>query len=550
MTKTRVVIIGGGFAGAFTAKYLRRYASPDWEIELINSTNYFVFQPLLPEVASGTISAPDAVTPLRHMLPGVKVRMADVVGVDRETQTVHFLQGSKRIPLSAGYDHLVMAIGQKTNLTHTPGFEEHSLRMRDLADAHELRNHVIQCLEHADVTEDAELKRRLLTFVVAGGGFSGVETIGELVEMIHRTLKSYPNVQADQIRAVLVQRGQRILPELVPRLGEYARRKLDARGVHILVGASIQSATATAVYLDDGSKIETQTLVTTVGNGPRPLVETLALKLQRGKVPVDEYLRVAGSTREWCLGDAALIPLSNDESEEPEYAPPTAQFAVQEARCVARNIIATQTDKSLTAFAYRPRGSLASIGNYKAVAEVFGIRMSGLFAWLLWRGFYIGMLPGFSTRLRVALNWLFDYFLPRSIVQIENSGQPATQYRRYARGDVVYGPGQIVDGFYTIVSGHLESRIPGPVSGEDFVRILGHGEHWGERSLSGRFETQGTLTAVEDTRVLILKQQDFRNLRAAFPPLDEYFKGISDKIYAPALRRAATPSVETQNPSD
>ena len=548
MKQTRIVIIGGGFGGAFTAKYLRRYAPRDWDIELINSTNYFVFQPLLPEVASGTISAPDAVTPLRHMLSGVKVRMADVVGVDRDDQEVKFLQGSKRIPLSMKYDHLVIAIGQQTNLARTPGFAEHSLGMRDLADAHTLRNHVIQCLEHADVTEDTDLKRRLLTFVVAGGGFSGVETTGELLEMIHRTLKSYPNVQSDDIRAVLVQRGERILPELIPRLGEYARQKLSGRGVEILVGKSITSATSTAVDLDDGSRIETQTLVTTVGNGPRPIANSLGIELQRGKIPVDEYLRVAESTRVWCLGDAALIPLARPDGGEQQYAPPTAQFAVREALCVARNIIAAQKQESLTTFAYRPRGTLASIGNYKAVAEVYGLRLSGLFAWLLWRGFYIGMLPGFSTRLRVALNWLFDYFLPRSIVQIANADSTATQYRRYAQGDIVFCPGQIVDGFYTVVSGCLESRIPNGDAGEDFERLFHKGDHWGERSLSGEFRTQGTLTAVEETRVLILRREDFQNLRAAFPPLNDYFDRISEKIYAPALRHESASTAANRNP--
>jgi NADH dehydrogenase len=546
----RVVIIGGGFGGAFTAKYLRRYAPHEWEIELINSTNYFVFQPLLPEVAAGTISAPDAVTPLRYMLPGVKLRMADVIGVNREKREIRLLQGSKRVPQSVNYDHLVVAVGQQTNLARTPGFQEHSLCMRNLADAHELRNHVIQCLEHADITADAELKRRLLTFVVAGGGFSGVETMGELVEMIHRTLKFYPNLQSQEIRAVLVQRGQRILPELPPRLGEYAQRKLSARGIHILLGASVRSATATAVSLDDGSCIETQTLVTTVGNGPRPIAETLGTDLSRGKIPVDEFLRVSGATRIWCLGDAALIPLGSGPVGEPEYAPPTAQFAVREARCVAKNIIAAETQNPLLPFVYRPSGSLASIGNYKAVAEILGIRLSGLLAWLLWRGLYIGMLPGFSTRLRVALNWLFDYFLPRSIVQIANSKRPATYYRCYARGDVLYRPGQLVDGFYTIISGCLESRIPDAAAGEDFVRLLGPGDHWGERSLTGRTETQGTLTAVEDTRVLILEQTDFRNLRDAFPALNDYFQRISDRTYAPSLRDAANSDEDYETSGD
>jgi NADH:ubiquinone reductase (H+-translocating) len=541
MNKRRVVIVGGGFGGAFTAKYLRRYAPRDWEIELINSTNYFVFQPLLPEVASGTISAPDAVTPLRLMLPGVKVRMAEVVGVNREAQEVNYLQGSKRIPLRVRYDDLVLAVGQQTSLSNTPGFQEHSLCMRNLADAHQLRNHVIQCLEHADVTDDQALKRRLLTFVVAGGGFSGVETAGEMVEMIHRTLKFYPSLGPKDIRILLVQRGDRILPELSARLGEYARKKLGQRGIEIRLDTSIQSATATAAYLDDGTIVETQTLVTTVGNGPRPITESLGIELQHGKIPVDEYLRVAGSDHIWSLGDAALVPMRNPNGSQTGFAPPTAQIAVQEARCLAGNIVAARKHKSLAMFCFRPKGSLASIGNYRAVAEVFGFRLSGLFAWLLWRGLYIGMLPGFSTRLRVALNWLFDYFLPRSIVQIANSERPATYYRRYAAGDVLFRPGQLVDGFYTIVSGYLESRIPGRVAGEDFVRLLGPGDHWGERSLTGNFETRGILTAVEETRVLILKQSDFRNLRTAFPAMDEYFQRIGEKIYAPSLRvRAAT----------
>jgi len=536
MDKRHVVIIGGGFGGAFTAKHLRRYAPKGWKIELINSTNYFVFQPLLPEVASGTISAPDAVTPLRYMLPGVKVRMAEVISVDRNAKQIHYLQGSRRIPLSLQYDDLVLAIGQQTNLAYTPGFEEHSFSMRDLADAHQLRNHVIQCLENADVTENQDLKRRLLTFVVAGGGFSGVETVGEMVEMIDRTLKFYPNLQSKDIKTVLVQRGDRILPELLPRLGEYARKKLAKRGIQILLNTSIKSATATAVFMDDGSRIETQTLLTTVGNGPRPITESLGIELERGKIPVNQYLQVLDDEHVWCLGDAALIPLSKKDSDT-QYAPPTAQFAVQEARCLAKNIVALQQKRLLTSFNFRAKGSLASIGNYKAVAEVFGVRLSGLFAWLLWRGLYIGMLPGFSTRLRVALNWLFDYFLPRSIVQISNFKQSATSYRCYARGDVVFRPGQLVDGFYTIISGYLESRIPDSKTGEDFVRLLGPGDHWGERSLTDNFETQGLLMAVEDTRVLILKQKDFNNLRNAFPALDEYFKHISDKIYAPSLRQ-------------
>lgn len=538
MKKQRIVVVGGGFGGAFTAKYLRKYAPGDSKIELINSTNYFVFQPLLPEVASGTISPPDAVTPLRYMLPGVRVRMAEVTEINLATGEVSFLQGTRRVPQLVAYDHLVIAVGQRTNLEMAPGLQEHSLCMRDLADAHGLRNHVIQCLEHADVTEDIDLKRRLLTFVVAGGGFSGVETMGELAEMIRRTLKFYPHIHPRDIRKVLVQRGSSILPELSPGLGEYALRELRKRGIRVMLNTSIRSATATTVYLDNDSFIDTQTLVTTVGNGPRSITENLGIGLQNGKIPVDEHLRVSGRKHVWCVGDAALIKVGEQADGEALYAPPTAQFAVREARCVARNIVASQTGSKLKAFKFQPKGSLASIGNYKAVAEVFGLRLSGLPAWLLWRGLYIGMLPGFSTRLRVALNWLFDYFLPRSIVQIANQKRVATDYRCYAKGDVVFRPGQNIDGLYTIISGQLEWLVPGTSTSEKFVRLLGPGDHWGERILTTETQTEGVLTAVEDTRVLILGRSDFENLRATFPVVDNYFQGINESSYAPSLRSA------------
>lgn len=380
MNKKRVVIIGGGFGGAFTAKYLRR-VSKLFEIELINSTNYFVFQPLLPEVASGTISAPDAVTPLRIMLPNVKIRMAEVQSVDIAQQRVHLIQGSGKVPQHVEYDHLVLACGQQANLAMLPGFEEHSLAMKNLADAHELRNHIIQCLEHADITKNAKLKKRLLTFVVAGAGFSGVETIGEMFEMLRRTLKYYPNIKLAEIRGILVQLDSRILTELPESLSTYANNILDKRGVDIRVNTKIISASQTFVVLGDGEKIDTATLVTTVGNGPTDFVKSLAIELSRGKIPTNAYLQVKGFSNVWALGDAALIPLQ--EEGEQKYAPPTAQFAVQEASRVANNINNAINGNTLVRFDYKPKGALASIGNYKAVAELFGLHFSGLFAWLL-----------------------------------------------------------------------------------------------------------------------------------------------------------------------
>ncbi|MFK7858016.1 MAG: FAD-dependent oxidoreductase [Granulosicoccus sp.] len=534
MTSKRIVIVGGGFGGAFTARYLRRFVPADVDVEIINTTNYFVFQPLLPEVASGNISAPDAVTPLRQLLPGVKVRMGTVTGIDKEAQCVNLLQGTYRTPQKLHYDHLVIAAGQETNLDIAPGFREHALSMRNLADAHELRNKIIRRLEHADITEDAVIKQRLLTFVVGGGGFSGVETVGEISEMVRRTLRFYPNVEQSDIRTFIVQSGDRLLPELPRKLGLYAERILRERGVDVIVGKRVKSASTNSVRLSDDQLIETCLFVSTVGNGPTHFCNSLGLPLVRGKLPVDRTLKVQGETNIWALGDAALIPMDNSGDN---FAPPTAQFAVREAKSLAGNITATLSGHDPEVFAFKPSGALASIGHYKGVAQVLGVNFSGLFAWMTWRFLYIGMLPNFSTRLRVALNWAFDFVMPRSIVQIAIRNSSSTSKRRYAKGDIVSMPGQFVDGFYAVLEGSLESRVPQGDGQEDFVRILSQGDHWGEMQATAGAQTVGTLTALEDSRVIVLKADDFRNLRAAIPALNVYFNQIDPASYPPALRK-------------
>ncbi|MEM7283414.1 MAG: FAD-dependent oxidoreductase [Pseudomonadota bacterium] len=536
MKKQRVVIIGGGFGGAFTARALSKIAKDQIEVEIINRTNYFVFQPLLPEVAAGTINASDAVTPLRVLLPNTKVRMADVTHIDTDNKRLTLLQGRKLVPITLEYDHLVIASGLKADLSFLPGFEEHSFSMKDLADAHGLRNHVIQCLEHADVTQDAELKKELLTFVVAGGGFSGVETIGEMSEMIARTLRYYPNIKHSELRGILVQKAGEVLPELPPVLGSYARKELAKRHIDVLLDMGIESATGTAVTLSDGTVIPTRTLVTTVGNGPTELMHSLPVELARGRLQTNRHLQVLGLKDVWAVGDVASIPLSDDE-ENQSFAPPTAQFAVREAKFLAKTILASMDDRPLNAFEYEPRGSMASIGHYKAVAQVFKFKLSGLFAWILWRAFYISMVPSLSTRLRIALNWMFDYVLPRKIVQIQQKSEGACRHKRYAKGDVVFEPGQLVDGFYTIVAGALEATSVDPSTGEEHVRVLGPGDHWGERTLAGDLKAVGYLRAIKDSDVRVFPREDFGDLRSSFPIVNEYFARIHDSVYPVALRQ-------------
>jgi len=529
--KKKVLVIGGGFGGVFAAKELARRGRDKVDVELINANNYFVFQPLLPEVAAASIHSSDAVVPLRQLLRGVQVRQADVMGIDFAKKTVIVVQGFRRVPLDLPYDELVIALGMSVDLKRFPGLPEHALTMKDLSDAHRLRTHVISCLEMADVAQDAEIKQQLLTFVVVGAGFSGVETVAEVNELIRRALKYYPNIKQDEIRVFLIEYASRILPTFAADLAEYATRRLQIHGIEVKTGVGTKAATSTAVELTDGSIIPTRTIVATIGNGPNPLVATLGLDMHWGRIKTDRFMRVPGHEGLWAVGDAAEIPLVDHPAEEPShYAPPTAQFAVREGRQLARNIVAKHAGQTLKPFAYESKGSLASLGMSKAVAEVYGVKLSGTLAWLLWRGFYLSFLPGFATKLRVLVNWVLNLFVPPNIVLIESS-QPGSRYIHYRKGDKVLEPGMLIDGFYTIVKGALKLNIDNSETGEHFEKLFGPGDHFGERVLLKSSLRTGLVVALEDSVVLWISQKDFTRFARAFPFLEKYFKDYIDRTF-------------------
>lgn len=527
--KRRIVIVGGGFAGVFAARELqRRLPTTRYQIELISARNYFVFQPLLPEVAAGTINSQDAVAPLRALLPGVRVREAEVISADRNNQQIAYLHGRRRRALTLGYDHLILAGGQSYRPDMMAGFLSHSLPMRDLNDAYRLRNHVIGCLELADATDDPVIRQEALTFVVAGGGFSGVETTGELVEMIRRACRYYPSIKDVEVRFHIIHSGAHLLPEMSLKLGQYAEQHLKRHGVKIQLNTRLTGATSHAVHTDQG-QIQCRTLVSTIGSGPSPLAEKLGLPLRRGRIITDSSLRVSGEQCIWAIGDIAAIPLASDR-----IAPPTAQFAIREARVLAGNVQRLEQGKALKPFHYQPLGSMASLGHYSAVASVCGIHFQGLFAWLLWRTFYIAILPGFATRLRVMLNWAFDYFLPRNIVNMGEPEPRGCEERVYNAGDVLFRKGQFLDGFYTVIDGQLEFDGERQ-DGEQVRKIINPGDHWGEWILDHGGITTGTLCAVSTSRVLVMASSDFRLLRKTLPAFERYFATIPEQHYSRSL---------------
>ena len=520
----RILILGGGFAGLYAARNLQRLMGKKAAIEVVNRENYFVFQPLLPEVAGGAISAVNAVSPLRFLTREIFIQKAEVDSINPEAQTVTVFQGVQRRPTVLEYDHLIIALGSGSDLTRTPGLSEHAFTMKTLSDARRLRAHVIERLEHADITRLPEVKKGALTFTVIGGGFSGIETVGEIKELIDRSLRYYPNINASEIRVVVLEFADRILNEMPESLAAYAQNKLNQRGIEVQLGVGVAEATGTQLVTTTGEVIDTRTIVATIGNTPAPVVAKMPLTLEQGRILVRRDFRADGFENIWAIGDCALIPMTDTASAREDFAPPTAQFAVREAKHLAQNVVAALQNQNLKKFHYSSKGSLASLGAGRGVAEVYGIKLTGRLAWLLWRVYYISFLPGMQTRISVLWNWLMDGFSPRSVVQINSEKPQDARYVLYRAGDRIYENGARSDGFYTIASGSVEITGIDPETGEETSRVLIAGDHFGERLLIGATRRIATAVAIEDTKVLVLTRDEFLKLAEGIPFFRTYFE--------------------------
>ena len=524
MTKPRIVILGGGFGGLYAARALQRELGDTATIEIITAENYFVFQPLLPEVAAGSVTPIHATSPLRFLLRHAKVRKANIDAVDFERRVVTVFQGVQRRPTEISYDHLVVALGQSVDLSRTPGLAAHGLTMKSLEDARRLRAHVIERLEHADITNLPDVKRGALTFTVVGGGFSGIETVGEMTDLIDKSLRFYPNVDRSEVRVIVLEFADRILGEMPDRLRAYALRHLEQRGIEVRLNTGVASATGTQIETTSGEVIDCRTIVATIGNAPASVVARMDLPLRHGRIVVGRDLAVPGHDGVWSLGDCALIPMRDAASERGDFAPPTAQFAVREAKQLAANIARRLRDEDTRPFAYKSKGAMASLGARRGIADVMGWRFTGFPAWVLWRAYYIAFLPGVSAKVRVLGNWLLDWVTPRSLVNITSHTPKAARYVHYSAGDRIYEKGGRADGFYTIIEGAVEIVHDTAREGHDQARVIRAPGHFGERLLLGATRRVATARAVEDTRVLVLDRDEFLKLADAIPAFREYFE--------------------------
>jgi NADH dehydrogenase len=420
----RVLILGGGFAGVMTAQALERQLGrrTDVEIWLVSRDNFLLFTPLLPEVCSGALEPRHVVSPLRGMLrrPSSWCITAEVRAIDLDGKVVTVLGGDGD-QHRLHYDTLVMALGGITHTFGIPGIEEHAVGMKTLADAFSLRNRMIEILERADLEECPEERRAQLTFVVGGGGFSGVETAGEVEDFVRRVRKRYfPKLRLEEMRAYLVELREAILPEMPHEMGDYARRRLERRGFEVLVGTPIKEVRESEVVVGDGDArraIPTRTVIWTGGVRPAPVVATSGVEVDRAGRALTDATMVTSREGVFAIGDCALIPNVDDPEGRPHA--PTAQNAVREAKALARNVVAHLDGNQPQPFRYRPLGQLASIGHHTGVGIVFGIRVRGLLAWFMWRGYYWSRTPGFNRKVRVALDWLLTAIFGTDPVQLK-----------------------------------------------------------------------------------------------------------------------------------
>jgi NADH:ubiquinone reductase (H+-translocating) len=404
------VIVGGGFAGSYVARILGKRGAT-----IVSPENSMLFTPLLPEAASGTLEPRHVVVPLRAMCPHSELLLGRATEFDFALGRVQVetLEG----PVSVSYRELVVALGSISRALPIPGLAEHALGFKSLADAIYLRNHVLQRLDAADAAATDSHRERELTFVFVGAGYAGVEALGELSDLVRDALRYYPGLQQAPQRWVLVDAAPKILPEIPPRLGEYAAEQLSRRGVEIRVGTTLQSVEEHVAHLSTGESFVTHTVVWTAGVKANPMLASFGLPLdERGRVKVDEHLRVEGLEHVWALGDCAAVP---NLATPGEVDPPTSQHALRQSRRLAKNLAGQQKP-----YRYRMLGQVATLGRYKGIADVFSLRFTGFIGWFITRSYHLYQLPLFSRKLRVVTDWTTSLFFRRDIAELSMLGHP------------------------------------------------------------------------------------------------------------------------------
>ena len=515
MPAKRIVIIGGGFGGVKCAQTLRRQLRPgDAELILFNKENHLVFSPLLADAVGSSLSLHDVIVPLRQLMPGVQCRTEEVKGVDLAGNRIEY-ESHDGQPRQLDYDHVILACGNISNLNVVPGMADHAFPLKTVGDAAVLRTHVLSALEKAEVCEDPEKRRWYLSFIVVGGGYSGVETAGEINDLVRSSRRFYGNIREDDISVTLIHSRDQLLPEISPSLREFARNKMEQAGVTMKLNARVMLATGEGVGLKDGF-VRGGTIVCTIGSTTAPVVDRLDTPKEKGRILTAPDMRLRGRTNAWAIGDCANIINAHDQ----QPSPPTGQFAERQGRQCANNVVRALAGEPTRPFSFKVLGQLCSIGGHSAVAEMLGFKLSGFLAWFVWRGVYLFKLPSLSRRFQVGFDWAWLLVFPRDLSCIRTDVTERISHAHFEPGDYIIKQGEPPAGFYVIEQGEVEivRATPEQPAGE-VIATLGAGNFFGEAALINNRPRTASVRARTPVEVVVMGRHVFTTISKSLAPL-------------------------------
>jgi|SRR5688572_556823 NADH:ubiquinone reductase (H+-translocating) len=528
--KTRVVIVGGGHAGFRAAKRLLalRKPSDNLEIVLASGETSLVYHGMMPQIVGGGIQARNILMPLRTHLPGIVFYHYEVERIDLKNRKVYLDPVAERAKIEISYDYLVIALGSVANLSRFPGSQEHGLQTKTIGDVYHLHDHLLEMLERASVEEDAEERRRLLTFVVAGAGYAGVEIVAEANNLLRSALRFYPSIRPEEIRVSIVDSTERILPAMTEKLARKASDYLGRKGVQLRLKTTLVSASAGEVVLSTGERLQSRTIIVTAGIAPNPVITNLPVEKDRGRVKTDEYCRVSGLERVYAAGDNAAIP--HVKTGQP--CPPTFMYAYMQGARVGDNIIAELRGKRLRRFKFHNFSEAAQLGLTFGLLQIGRLSFAGLVPSILVRTLIFLSVPSWRCRLGLMADWTAALG-PPDVTQMKIARTDMIVPLRFSAGTDIIRQGDPGNRFYIVNAGKVEVIRRNGTDAE-VLATLGPGQYFGEVALLRQSGRTATVRAVEDTTVLSIARKDFTALIQNLPILEEVISQTSRDALAVA----------------
>jgi len=526
----RVVCLGGGYGSIYLAKAVRgAVGRGEIDLTVIDQRNFHTFHGLVPELLVGKIQAGQVISPGRRLFAPGRFINATIDAIDVKAKRVTY-SGADGRPHEIGYDHLVVNLGSVDDLKRYRGVGEHTMRLKSYTDCLQVRNHILAMLELADLETDAEERRRLLTFVIAGGNYAGIETAGELSEMLEElTDGEFKRVRRDEARIVVVHGGPHILPELGQRFPKHVERAQDylrAHGVELILGGRLKSATPNEAVLVDGTRIPTRTLISCTGTAPNPLLDQLPYgRNEVGRLSADAFGRVSTEDSVWAVGDCAAIPMRNGVA-----APPLALYAMHGGTTLGKNLLAVARGKPLKPYSFFGMGDACVLGRRNAVAQLYGVPLHGLLAWLIWRVCMVLYLPSPAKRARLLFDWVSVPFMGRDITSVQTEDPIGVGSEMYENGQVIVRQGDVGTAMYIVRSGEVEVVRESDGETEVLAR-LGPGSHFGEVAVLRDVRRTATVRAAGLVEVLRLSRDDTKRLTENF---EAFGQGITLRGVAPS----------------